>query len=191
LITVIDQHQQDSVHQTPHHLDATAKACSVEFTAVSRGTVNKLATEKIDPLQQSVQNHPPFALDIPCSGVELRLLRSSGADVARLLPEKARQIFVVEDAHHQVTLVFQHYRDVFAGVDGEEAVEKRPPGLSVRLRLAALLVPLPVQGVEGNPEAEQRQVEVIVSILLLASKPRIFLRGFFCARRTAPHNIPR
>ena len=53
---VIDPHKQKSPKQVIHHLRSTPDSGSIQGTVVRGGPVHELATQKVNPLDQAVQN---------------------------------------------------------------------------------------------------------------------------------------
>src|SRR4051794_26964055 len=67
--TVIDDDQQHCLKQAAHHFNAAVQALSIELPAEGGCSVDKLASEQINPLDQPVENQAPFLLDIPRAGI--------------------------------------------------------------------------------------------------------------------------
>ena len=134
--------------------------------------MDQLAAQEIDPFDEPVEDQGPVPFEIPGAGVELHLFGFLCPRPAGLFPEESAEVFVLEDRHDQRLMLEEDRCDVPLGVEFSDAVEERPQAVTVANRFPLVLVPSAVEGVEGDPLADQRDVEIGLAVELLdALKP--------------------
>lgn len=75
-------------------------------------------------------------------------------------PKTAIEIGVAQNRHHESFVVGEHRDKVLRRIQLQKFRQKTVPALAISDRLALALVPLSIQGVEGDPLMDQYEVRL-------------------------------
>jgi hypothetical protein len=155
----------------PEHLVAPPQRFPVQLSAVGCRPVNKLAPKQVNPFHDPVEDHRPLMFEIPRPGLVLWLLRFRRPDLGRLLPKEPTDVLVVQQRHHQFPLLGEHGPNDAVLIDGKHLREEPAKTFCIRQRLPQFRIPAVVEGIQGDPLADEDKVSIAAFELFGSLEP--------------------